>query len=62
LGYAWSFDLNTTHGLEATPVVVDGVMYASAPWGFVHAVDARTGTGLWSFDPHADVSITSKVL
>jgi quinohemoprotein ethanol dehydrogenase len=61
LGYAWSYDLNTTHGLEATPVVVDGVMYASAPWGFVHAVDARTGKGLWSFDPKVDGSIASKV-
>jgi quinohemoprotein ethanol dehydrogenase len=61
LGYAWSYDLNTLHGLEATPVVVDGVMYASAPWGFVHALDARTGKELWSFDPHVDGSILSKV-
>lgn len=61
LGYAWSFDLNTTHGVEATPVVIDGVMYASAPWGFVYAVDAHTGRGLWSFDPRVDAKITSKV-
>jgi quinohemoprotein ethanol dehydrogenase len=61
LGYAWSYDLETTLGLEATPVVVDGVMYASAPWGFVHAVDARTGKRLWRFNPHVDASIASKV-
>jgi quinohemoprotein ethanol dehydrogenase len=61
LGYAWSYDLATTLGLEATPVVVAGVMYASAPWGFVHAVDARTGKRLWRFDPHVDTSIASKV-
>lgn len=61
LGYAWSFDLHTTRGVEATPVVVDGVMYASAPWGFVYAVDARTGKELWSFDPHPDFSIVRKV-
>jgi len=61
LGYAWSYDLNTAQGLEATPVVVDSVMYASAPWGFVHAIDARTGKGLWSFDPHVDGRIMSKV-
>jgi len=60
LGYAWSYDLETTLGLEATPVVVDGVMYASAPWGFVHAVDARTGKRLWRFDPQVDASIASK--
>ncbi|HVT35730.1 MAG TPA: PQQ-dependent dehydrogenase, methanol/ethanol family [Nevskiaceae bacterium] len=61
LGYAWSFDLKTTHGMEATPVVVDGVMYASAPWGLVHALDARSGKLLWTFDPKVDDSITSKV-
>jgi quinohemoprotein ethanol dehydrogenase len=37
------------------------VMYASGPWGFVHAVDARSGRGLWVFDPKVDESITSKV-
>ena len=29
LGYAWHLDTNTTNGLEATPIVVDGVMYTS---------------------------------
>lgn len=61
LGHAWSFDLKTTHGQSSTPVVVDGVMYVSAPWGLVHALDARTGKALWSFDPKVDNSITSKV-
>src|SRR4051812_5987598 len=27
LGFAWSYDLGTARGQEATPVVVDGVMY-----------------------------------
>jgi len=61
LGYAWNYDLQTTHGQEATPVVVDGVMYAAAPWGIVHALDARTGKELWSFDPKNDPAITNKV-
>ena len=60
LGYVWSYDLNTTHGVESTAVVVDGVMYASAPWGYVHAVDARTGRRLWVFDPHVDATVASK--
>lgn len=61
LGFAWSYDLETSHGQEATPVVVDGVMYASAPWGFVHALDARTGQRRWVFDPKVDNAITNKV-
>ena len=31
LGLAWSFDLETTHGVEATPLVVDDVMYVTRP-------------------------------
>lgn len=51
LGFAWQYETNTTRGLEATPVVVDGVMYASGTWGRVYAVDAKTGKELWTFDP-----------
>src|SRR6266545_5290505 len=29
LGLAWSFDTNTDRGLEATPLIVDGVMYTT---------------------------------
>ncbi|AOZ02938.1 alcohol dehydrogenase [Cupriavidus sp. USMAHM13] len=51
LGLAWSYDLESTRGVEATPIVVDGVMYVSAPWSVVHAVDARSGRRLWTYDP-----------
>ncbi|MEM7080555.1 MAG: PQQ-dependent dehydrogenase, methanol/ethanol family [Pseudomonadota bacterium] len=51
LGLAWSFDTATTRGLEATPLVVDGVMYTSLSWSEVIANDARTGKLLWRFDP-----------
>jgi quinohemoprotein ethanol dehydrogenase len=61
LGFAWSYDLGTTHGLEATPVVVDGIMYASAPWGIVHALDAASGVRRWVFDPKVDTAVTRKV-
>jgi glucose dehydrogenase len=30
-------------GVEATPLAVDGIMYVSASWSVVHAIDARTG-------------------
>jgi quinohemoprotein ethanol dehydrogenase len=51
LGLAWSFDLNTARGIEATSIVVDGVMYTTSAWSIVHALDARTGKKLWSYDP-----------
>jgi quinohemoprotein ethanol dehydrogenase len=47
----WSFSTNSDRGLEATPLVVDGVMYTTAPWSVVFALDARTGKQLWSWDP-----------
>ena len=53
LGFAWQYDLGTIRGQEATPIVVDGVMYTSGTWGFVYAVEARTGRELWRFDPKA---------
>jgi quinohemoprotein ethanol dehydrogenase len=51
LGLAWSFETGTGRGHEATPIVVDGVIYLTAPWSVVHALDARTGEPLWSYDP-----------
>lgn len=51
LGLAWSFDLETERGIEATSIVVDGVMYTTSAWSIVHALDPRTGQRLWSFDP-----------
>jgi quinohemoprotein ethanol dehydrogenase len=51
LGLAWYFDLDTRRGQEATPVVVDGVMYFTAAWSKVYALNAATGHLLWSFDP-----------
>ena len=51
LGLAWSFDTDTTRGLEATPIIVDGVMYTTGSWSVVFALDARTGKQLWKWDP-----------
>ena len=47
----WAYDLESTRGVEATPLVVDGVMYVTASWSVVHAIDARTGKRLWTYDP-----------
>lgn len=51
LGFAWAYDLGTRRGQEATPIVVDGVMYASGYVGNVYAIDAVTGAEKWRFDP-----------
>ena len=48
LGLEWSSDLDTARGQEATPIVVDGVMYVSTAWSMVKAFDAATGKPLWS--------------
>jgi len=54
LGFAWDYDTHSTRGLEATPLVIDGVMYTSGNFGRVYALDAATGKGLWTYDPHID--------
>jgi quinohemoprotein ethanol dehydrogenase len=51
LGLAWSYDLGSRRGVQATPLVVGGVMYVTGSWSIVHAVDAKTGQPLWTFDP-----------
>ncbi|HEY1613602.1 MAG TPA: PQQ-dependent dehydrogenase, methanol/ethanol family [Rhizomicrobium sp.] len=52
LGVAWEFRTNSVRGLEATPVVANGVMFVTAAWSKVFALDARSGRLLWSYDPH----------
>ena len=51
LGLAWYKDMGTNRALEATPIVVDGIMFFTSTWSRVYAVEAKTGETLWSFDP-----------
>lgn len=51
LGLAWYLDLENNRGLEATPLLVDGVLYTTLSWSRVIAVDARTGKLKWAYDP-----------
>lgn len=46
LGLAWSCELGTRRGIEATPIVVDGFMFFTGPWSVVYAFDCRTGEKL----------------
>jgi quinohemoprotein ethanol dehydrogenase len=51
LGLAWFAELDTLRGVEATPLVVDGVLYNTSAWNVTSAYDARTGRRLWQYDP-----------
>lgn len=47
-------ELKTNPGnFEATPLMIDGVLYLSTPYNRVVALDAATGSELWSYDPKA---------
>jgi quinoprotein glucose dehydrogenase len=39
---------------EATPLMVDGTLYLSTPFGRVIALDPETGAERWTFDGHTD--------
>lgn len=51
LGLAWSADMDTARGQEATPLVMDGRLYLTTAWSKVKAFDAATGAKLWEYDP-----------
>ncbi|HEU0196682.1 MAG TPA: PQQ-dependent dehydrogenase, methanol/ethanol family [Nevskiaceae bacterium] len=51
LGLAWYHATGTRRGLEATPVVVNGVLYTTLTWSRVEAFSAVTGKLLWRYDP-----------
>ena len=52
LGVAWEYRTYSVRGLEATPIVADGVMFITLAWSKVIALDAKTGKELWTYDPH----------
>jgi quinohemoprotein ethanol dehydrogenase len=51
LGLMWSKELGTTRGLEATPIVENGIIYTTGAWSVVFAFDAKTGQMKWTYDP-----------
>jgi quinohemoprotein ethanol dehydrogenase len=60
LGLAWSYELRTNRGAEATPLVVDGIMYVTSSWSIVYALDAKSGKELWVYDPEVDKSFGAR--
>lgn len=61
LGLAWQVELGTNRVLEATPIVIDGVMYTSGVAGRAYAFDAATGKELWRFEPEIDMQVNRTV-
>ncbi|MFV0477742.1 MAG: PQQ-dependent dehydrogenase, methanol/ethanol family [Parahaliea sp.] len=51
LGLDWYYDFPSNRGMEATSIVVDGILYTTASWSVVYAFDAKTGEHLWTYDP-----------
>jgi alcohol dehydrogenase (cytochrome c) len=45
----WSFQTGVADGLGGTPLFVDGILYLTAAWDHVFAIDARTGAELWRY-------------
>ncbi len=41
---------------EATPILVDGKLFFSTPYNHVIALNPQTGSKLWEYDPHLDLT------
>jgi quinohemoprotein ethanol dehydrogenase len=52
LALAWSVEVGSEGGRqEATPLVVDGVLYGITTWNVIFAIDLRTRELKWRWDP-----------
>ncbi|MFT8675404.1 MAG: PQQ-dependent dehydrogenase, methanol/ethanol family [Acetobacter sp.] len=60
LKLAWYFNLDSNRGQEGTPLVVDGIMYATTNWSKMKALDAATGKLIWEYDPKVPGNIADK--
>src|SRR2546427_12969084 len=50
LAVAWSFDTQEDGVLQASPIIVAGVLFGLTPTQKVFALDAASGKLLWKFD------------
>ena len=51
LGLSWYQDLGSNRGQQATPLMIDGILYVSTAWSRVYAFEAKSGRLLWLYDP-----------
>ena len=64
LKVAWTYDTHDAFAgseMQANPIVLDGVLYATTPKLQVFALDAATGRELWRFDPQNGAPATSRI-
>ena len=63
LGLSWAYALGAGGGnQEATPLVWNGTLYGITNWSVVFAVDVRTGTEKWRWDPEVNqVAVRPKI-
>src|SRR5258706_1335488 len=45
----WTFQTGVVNKFEATPIVVDGVLYVTGPLNHAWAIDGRTGKQIWHY-------------
>src|SRR6202049_4199729 len=50
----------STRGLQAMPLVADGVLYYSGSYSRVFALDGATGKQLWSYTPELDDALVAR--
>ena len=50
-GVAWSVEVGSQGKIETTPIIWDGMLFGTSTWSVVYAVDIRTGTLKWKWDP-----------
>jgi quinohemoprotein ethanol dehydrogenase len=60
LGLAWSTEIDSPMGLASEPIVVDGVIYLSAPESRVYAIEASSGRILWVFRPEVQMGVSTQ--
>jgi PQQ-dependent dehydrogenase (methanol/ethanol family) len=51
LKLAWSAEVGSQGKVETTPLMWDGMLYGTSTWSVVFAIDVRTGTLKWKWDP-----------
>ncbi|MGQ0736043.1 MAG: pyrroloquinoline quinone-dependent dehydrogenase [Acidobacteriota bacterium] len=49
LAAQWTFQTGVAGKFETTPIVIDGVLYATGPQNHAWAIDGRTGRQIWRY-------------
>src|SRR5260221_2512861 len=49
LAAQWTFQTGVVNKFEATPIVIDGVLYVTGPLNHAWAIDARNGRQIWHY-------------